>query len=318
MNGSRESSSRPGPWWVPLACLLTVGALLGLSTNLAKVASGAGLHPMTFLTWSVVGATLVLTTVNAAAGRLPRPGRRLTEYSLVSALLGVVGPNLILYSAVSEVGAGFVALSIAFPPLLTYLGALAIRLESFDGTRAAGVALALAGAAYMALLKLSLPDAPVAWILATLFAPAILAAGNLYRTVRWPPGVQADEVVPGVLVAASTLLLTAATAADVPLRVAADDRGAIFLILLQTLAFSLQYVLFFLLQKSGGPVYLSVLGSIAAVGGVPVAVLALGETPPDGLVAGTLLIAVGTLLVIRKNPSETRRLGRQAFVAGET
>jgi drug/metabolite transporter (DMT)-like permease len=291
-------------WLVPLSCLLIVGTLLGVSTNLAKVAASSGLHPLTFLTWSVVGATVLLTTTNAATGRLPRPGKRLFEYSLVSALVGVAGPNLILYNAVPKVGAGFVALSIAFPPLLTYLGALALRLEVFNTSRAIGVGLALTGAAYMAFLKFSLPDAPAAWIAATLLAPVLLAAGNIYRTVRWPSDAKPDEVVPGVLIAASILLVAASVLTDTPLGVSTDNPVAVFLILTQTMAFSVQYVLFFVLQKSGGPVYLSLLGSVAAVTGVPVAVLLLGEMPPDGLAAGSVLIALGTFLVIHKRAKQ--------------
>lgn len=294
-------------WLVPLSCLLIVGTLLGVSTNLAKVAASSGLHPLTFLTWSIVGATVLLTTTNAITGRLPRPGKRLFEYSLVSAVVGVVGPNLILYNAVPKVGASFVALSIAFPPLLTYLGALALRLESFNTSRAMGVCLALTGAAYMAFLKLSLPDAPTVWIAATLLAPVLLAAGNIYRTARWPSDVKPDEVVPGVLIASSVLLVAAAVLTGTQLGVSFEKPVAVSLILTQTLAFSVQYILFFVLQKRGGPVYLSLLGSVAAVVGVPVAVLLLGEMPPDGLAAGSVLIAIGTFLVIRKGAKRPQR-----------
>ena len=87
-----------------------------------------------------------MSTVNAVTGRLPRPGRRYMEYFVVAALVGVVAPNLLMYAAVPRVGAGFVTLSIAFAPMLTYLGALALHIERFDSFRATGVGVALAGA----------------------------------------------------------------------------------------------------------------------------------------------------------------------------
>ncbi|MEE8263288.1 MAG: hypothetical protein V3R83_12570, partial [Gammaproteobacteria bacterium] len=43
---------------VAVASLLGCGALLGLSTNLAKVANGFGIEPLPFLAWSLAGATL--------------------------------------------------------------------------------------------------------------------------------------------------------------------------------------------------------------------------------------------------------------------
>ena len=49
-----------GSRWVPLACLLVTGALLGVTTNVAKLAGDAGLAPLALLAWSVLGATGLL------------------------------------------------------------------------------------------------------------------------------------------------------------------------------------------------------------------------------------------------------------------
>ena len=54
--GCRES----GAEWVPVACLLATGALLGLSTNMAKLAGMHGLNALPFLAWSLVGGALIL------------------------------------------------------------------------------------------------------------------------------------------------------------------------------------------------------------------------------------------------------------------
>ena len=110
--------------------------------------------PLAFLAWSLVGATAVLCAVR---GTLPRVTRRTIEYFVVAAFVTVAASNPIFFSAVPVVGASFVALAIAVPPVLTYLGALALRMEPFRLTRAAGVAAALAGAAVLALFELSTP-----------------------------------------------------------------------------------------------------------------------------------------------------------------
>ena len=244
--------------------------------------------------------------MNAVTGRLPRPGRRYMEYFVVAALIGVVAPNLLMYAAVPRVGAGFVTLSIAFPPLLTYLGALALRMERFDSYRATGVGVALAGATYMAFMKFSAPNAPVLWIAATMLAPVILAVGNIYRTARWPAGARPEELVPGVLLASGVALISVGALTEVPLTVRMHKPIDIVLIVLQTGLLSAQYMLYFVLQKQGGPVLISLLGSVAAVVGVPTAVLLLDEPPPAGLAVGGIMIAIGIVLLVRHAPGMKR------------
>ena len=296
-----QKSAPSGAKWVSLVCLLATGSLLGLSANLAKLASEAALAPLPFLAWSVAGAALVLTAINLATRRLPAFTARTAEYFAVSALVSVVVPNLLFFAAVPHVGASFVALAIAFPPLFTYAGALLLRMERFDRLRALGVALALAGAALLAILKLSAPDATLVWVAAALVAPIVLAVGNLYRTLRWPQGAEPDALAPGMLLASAAMLLLAGALPGASLAVPMDSLTPLLLILAQAAAFSLQYLLFFVLQKHGGPVYLSLLGSVAAVVGVPIAVLLLGETPPQGLLFGALLIALGIGFVTRRS-----------------
>ena len=308
-----EVSSNLSPlpaWLVPFVCLLVTGALIGLSTNLAKLAAGVGLEPLAYTAWSVVGAAAVLTAVSAARRKLPPLNARTAEYFVVSGLVSVAAPNLIFFAAAPRIGAGFVALSIAFPPLFTYLGALLLGMERFRARRAAGVALALAGAALLAFFKLSEPDASAFWVILTLSTPVILAFGNLYRTARWPEGSSPDELAPGMLAASGLMLLLVGAAAGVTpqapdgfsLTVPTERAAPVLLILGQVAAFSVQYLLFFILQERGGPVYLSLLGSVAAVVGVPVAVFLLGEAVPQGLAVGGVLITLGVSLLTFGSP----------------
>ena len=288
-------------WRLPLLLLLATGALLGLSTNLAKLAGEVHLPPLSFLTWSVVGSTAVLLLVNAIRKQWTVINRRTIEYFFVSGLVGVALPNLVFFAAVPQVGASFVSLVIAFPPLFTYLGALALSMEQWQTRRALGVALALSGAALLAVYKFAEPDANSFWIIATLSGPVVLAIGNIYRTARWPEGASPTALAPGMLGASGLLLLLtgaiASTATEssslFSLSVPTDTLRPTLLILAQVVTFSLQFLLLFRLQKAGGPVYLSLLGSVGAIVGVPVAVLLLGEAWPEGLLAGGLLIAAG-------------------------
>ncbi|MCH4811072.1 DMT family transporter [Vreelandella neptunia] len=288
-------------WLAPLLYLLAGGALLGLSTNLAKLAGEMQLSALSFLFWSILGAAIILLALAAYRRNLPPLTVRSVEYYLVSAMLGVAGANLLFFSAIPHVGAGFVALIITLPPLLTYVGALTLKMERFQLLRAAGVMSALAGAFTLAFHKLSAPDADYLWILLALIGPVLLAIGNLYRTLRWPVGVSSDALAPGMLIAASLLLLGVGLLPGFSLHVPTDRSLPIVLIAVQAMVFAGQFLLLFLLQKSGGPVFLSLLGSVGAVVGVPVAILLQGETTPEGLLPGILLIGIGiTLLNIGK------------------
>lgn len=284
-------------WLGPLLCLLLGGALLGLSTNLAKLAGEMSLAPLAFLTWSIVGAAVMLLSLAIVRKTLPPLTKRTVEYYAVSALVGVAGSNFIFFSAVPHVGAGFVALIISLPPLLTYVGALALGMERFNVMRACGVVAALAGAGVLAINKLSGSSADNFWIFVALLGPVLLAIGNLYRTLRWPPGVAAAALAPGMLLAAALMLLVTGLLTDLPLHLPQTKALPLALIGAQSLVFAGQFLVLFTLQKNGGPVLLSLLGAVGALVGVPVAVLLQGEAPPPGLLWGALLIATGVALV---------------------
>ncbi|WP_220347737.1 DMT family transporter [Alkalilimnicola ehrlichii] len=288
---------RKNTWLVPLLCLLAGGTLLGLSTNLAKFAGEVQLPAAALLFWSITGAALVLLVASVWRGNTPPINARTLEYYSVSAFAGVAGANLIFFSATPHVGAGFVALIITLPPLLTYVGALAFRVERFQIVRAVGVASALAGAVVLAARKLSAPDVELFWLLLTLIGPVLLAIGNLYRTMRWPEGVSADALAPGMLMAAAAMLLAVGFLPGFSLAVPMDRSLPLILIAVQTFLFAGQFLLLFLLQKTGGPVLLSLLGSVGALVGVPVAIFLQGEAPPESLLLGAVLIGAGIALL---------------------
>lgn len=284
-------------WLTPLLCLLAGGTLMGLSTNLAKFAGQAHLTPLAFLCWSIIGAALILMVIAALRRDLPPITARTLEYYAVSALVGVAGSNLIFFTAVHHVGAGFVALIISLPPLLTYVGALALKMERFQTVRATGVVAALAGAGVLTANKLSAPEADGFWITLALVGPILLAIGNLYRTLRWPKGVSADALAPGMLIAAALMLVGAGFLPGFSLVVPMEHNLPLLLIAAQSVIFAGMFLLLFLLQKTGGPVLLSLLGSVGALVGVPVAIFLQSEAPPDGLFLGATLIATGVILL---------------------
>ena len=282
---------------LPLACLLVVGALLGLTANVVKIAVGAGWPPLAFLFWATLGAGFLLLGGAIAGRNAPRAGFRDMKYYLATGALSIALPNALLFAAVPHVGASFGAICLSLPPLLTYGLALTIGMERFRGLRAAGVAFGLIGAAALGLTKAGAGIIDPVWIFAALIGPVFVALGNIYRTIRWPPGATALSLAPGMLLAGAAFLLAylAATGANfLPL---SPDAAAFWLLAGQAIIFTATYSLYFVLQKLAGPVYLSQIGSVGAIFGAALAVFALGEPAGAALFLAACAILFGVFLV---------------------
>ncbi|ALU43565.1 DMT family transporter [Pseudoalteromonas rubra] len=273
--------------------LLGTGALLGTTTNLAKVAASMNIAALPFLMWSLMGAAIFLLSLQLFKGQSIPVNREVIKYSVFSSLLTVAGSNLILFSAIAHVGVSFVALAISLPPLLTYVFALFLGMEKACLLRSVGVILSLAGTMVLVAAKWQAPQASHTWLLLTLLGPVLLAAGNIYRTAYWPKGISPESLVPSMLVAA-TLILAAVGGLVPSLQVSLPISGStLALLAVQSLVFSGQFVLLFVLQKAGGPVFLSLTGPVAALLGIPVAVVLLNERLVPAILPSAVLIATG-------------------------
>lgn len=297
---SRPAHAPPQTSLAPIACLLAVGSLLGLTANLTKTAAGAGWPPLAFLCWSILPAGLILLGATTVLGEAP--GRRQSDvvYYFVCGLFSIALPNALGFGAVAHVGASFVSLCLALPPLLTYAAALALRMERLKAARAIGILFGLAGAATLAIAKTRSATAEPLWIIGALSSPIFITFGNIYRTLRWPTGASALSLAPGMLIAGALLTAPILALAGIPFAPNAFRSEALWLLAAQTLVFTLTYALYFVLQKIAGPVYLSQIGSVAAIVGGALAVLALGEPAGPALFAAAALILIGVVLVNRR------------------
>jgi drug/metabolite transporter (DMT)-like permease len=177
---------------------------------------------------------------------------------------------------------------------------LLLKMETLKATRALGILTGLAGAAVLGVAKARGSLADPIWIIGALASPVFISLGNIYRTLRWPPGATALSLAPGMLIFGSALLAPVLALAGVPLAPVAITRAAAWLLVGQTAIFTATYALYFVLQKLAGPVYLSQIGSVAAIFGAALAFLALGEPANAGLLIAAGLILAGVVLVNRR------------------
>ena len=282
----------------PLVLLLVVGGLLGLFTVLLEAGIAAGWHPLALLFWTLSGAGLALAGYAAAKGHRPRRDPAALAYYLGMGLLNIALPNILSGTAIVHVGASFVALCYAFPPLVTYGLALGLGIERPRLRRAAGLLLALAGAILLVAAKLSLGDAGLAWLAMALAAPVLIGAGNIFRSIAWPKGAAPLSLAPGALLAGALILPAYALGAGAPLAPPAGG-AALLLLLAGTAVFAAISGLIFTLQALAGPVYLGQVGSVGAAAGALLAAAVLGEAASPAMVVATAVVLAGVFLVNR-------------------
>ncbi|MEP3047535.1 MAG: DMT family transporter [Roseibium sp.] len=289
----------------PVILLLVVGSFLAISTVIAKAAPQFGWHPLALLQWSVLGGAVVLylatrlanarkDTSDAETGR--RLSKPLLTYMAISGLLFIT-PNMIAVVAAPKVGAGFVSLSFAFPLVLTYAFAVLIGLERLQILRAIGVLFGLAGAVSLALSGTKLSSEASLWSVFALAIPVFLAIGNIYRTLKWPKGAKPVDLALGMMAAGFLVLAALTSIAGIPVLPAGWTSGAIGLLVAQISIFALQYGLYFRLQQTAGPVYLSQIGSVAAVIGLGLGFLVFGEVPNIAKLAAVVAVGFGIVFV---------------------
>lgn len=282
------------------ALLLVTGALLAVTIIVARLAAADHAPMLWFMTLAMGGGGLVLMLAAVLTGVAHGKPGRLLPYSAGAGAFQALG-TAIAYLSVAHVGAGYVALTFAFPLLLTYVLALALGMERLAIPRALGVLVALAGGLVLGLAKFDgvRADGEAAgWVLIASSIPLVLAGGNVYRTHFWPRGASPLFLASLMLLIAAAL--TAPVAAVIEGAAALSrlwsESGLRLLVLVNIAAFASQFAAYFKLQHVAGPVYLSQIGSVAAIVGAPVAVLWLGESlPADFALAATLIVAGAVL-----------------------
>ncbi|MTH97044.1 DMT family transporter [Roseibium sp. RKSG952] len=291
-----------------LMLLLLVGAMLAVSAIFAKAAPALGWHPLILLLWSLFAASVLQLAyllrdgpgLLAASFAEKRPGatRRLLIYMLVTGVL-FAAPNAVAFAAAEHVGAGFVTLTFAFPLVLTYGLSLLLGLERLRIPRLIGVLFSLAGGGLFALGAGALNPSAGWWILLALTAPVFLTLGNLYRSTHWPAGASPRLLSAGMLTIGFGSLLALAAAMGLPLFPQHLSLAAVVVLVVQSIMFAVQYILYFQLQKQAGPVYLSQIGSVSAAFGIPLGLVLFHEVPSPVQIGALFLVLAGIMLVSR-------------------
>jgi drug/metabolite transporter (DMT)-like permease len=288
--------------------MIIVGGLLATSVLLSKIAQGHGMPMLTYLALAMSGSGVILLSTARRGVRSTAPRGQLWGYSLVAGGL-IALSNAIGYLTIHIVGAAFISLAIAFPPMVTWALSLLMGLERFSLARGLGLLIALFGGILLAAgTGRVASQATAGYILAASTIPLVLAFGNVFRTRYWPPRVDPRLLAALMLLCGGGLTFPVALWHEGPLAVSVlleTTRAGILIIAILT--FAALYLLLFHLQRVAGPVYLSQIGYVAAVIGVPAAVLLLYEPLPAGFAISAVLIALGLAIFQSRRRSGTNQ-----------
>jgi drug/metabolite transporter (DMT)-like permease len=278
--------------------LLFAGVIWGTTFSLAKIATEGGAHPLGISLWQAIfGAGLLIAFDWARRRRLPCDRSHLRFY-LTCGLLGTAIPGTLYFYAAPRLPAGVLALTIATVPMLTFAGALAVRLERLALGRIVGVVLGIVAVAMIALPESSLPDPDSApWILAAVAAAASYAGENIAIAVIRPGGTDSVTLLRGMLIAAAAMLVPVVAATGtfvIPAWPPGEVELAMFgMALINVVA----YGLFVSLVSFAGPVFASQMAYVVTLSGVFWGILVFAEAHSPWIWGALAVMVAGLTLV---------------------
>ena len=282
----------------PALLLLAVGTLLGLNFPLGKLAQAAQVPAVLWAALISLGASTLLGAWLLLRRRPVVCDAQHLRYFVITALVSYALPNLLVLAAMAHLGSGPTAMMFTLSPLFTALLSRLAGLRAPARLEYWGIAIGSGGALLVALAR-GEAGRPAAWLWVGvgLLIPLLLALGNVYRSLDWPPRADATWLAVGSHGVAALLLLAlcALTGAWRGLPALA---GVPWLAAAQVAAAVLMFPLFFRLQALGGPVLLSQIGTVGAGVGVAVGAGLLGERYPPLVWGGVALIALGIGLTV--------------------
>ena len=286
-------------WDQAFSLLLVTGALLGLTLPFSKIATGAGVPPILWafvISFGAGGVLLIVLLLRKH--RFLLTGRKL-RYFVIAAAISYAIPNLLMFSAIPHLGAGYTGIMFTLSPVITLVLSILLGVRRPNLLGVAGIVIGFAGALIVALTRGEAGQpAALFWVIIGLLIPVSLAAGNIYRTFDWPENSGPIELAVGSHLAAAAMLLVGLLFLE-GIGTFGHLSSMPQLVLAQIASASAMFVFFFRLQAVGGPVYLSQIGYVGAAVGLISGTLVLGERYQLLTWIGAAIITVGIVMTTK-------------------
>lgn len=226
---------------------------------------------------------------------LPR-GREWRDWAVLGTLNGW-GPNILVATALAEIGAGLAAMIQAAGPLVVaVLAHLLFADERLDARRAGGILVGFVGVAVL-IGPTALPSnaASLSGALLMLVVTTLYALGNVY--VRFVPGATAARLALGQQMVSGPAALALALAFGGPHAFGAAPAHGAVLLALGVVGTAMPIVLFMRLIREAGPTRAATVGYLLPVWTALLAFVFLGEAVSGREVLGGAIVLGGVALV---------------------
>ncbi|MBT8436365.1 MAG: DMT family transporter [Gammaproteobacteria bacterium] len=295
----------------PIIYLLFLGSSWGLYFSLLKIAVLSGISYVGIITLTTAGVGVGMTTIALLRGRKPEFSYRHNVFYLVCALSGYLVPMIAELLVIAHMPAGVLTLIVSMSPLATLLFAWAMKTDTINLPRVAGIVL---GA--FAIFAILLPDAHLGeavawhWLLIAIVVPVSYAVHHNFTARFWPPGSDSYQVACGEAIFASLLLVTFAGFNWQWQDVQSWNQGHSAIVFMAMIALIDIYIYFELIRLKG-PIYTSHANYFMVISGVLWGMVIFAERPSSLMwVSAALLMASLYLIGIRK-PGEDNTPAKQ-------
>ncbi len=283
---------------VPLALLVMLGVMWGLSLSLGKIATIAGVHPLGLVLWQAGLAACIVLGLCAARGRLRWLSLRHLRYYVGCGLLSIVIPAGAIYTAAPHIPAGVLAILVTTVPMVTYLLALGMRLETFSPVRVAGILLGFIAVLMIVGPRASLPAPDMTgWVLVAMVAPVCYGLVNVFIARFRPENSDSTTLAAGALGAAALIVAPVALLSGNAHMIGPPwdvvDLAVVGLPMITGIA----HAVMFELIRMSGPVFFSQVGYLVTAAGVLWGMAIFGERHSPWVWAALVLMFAGLALV---------------------
>ncbi len=279
----------------PLPPLFLLGAIWGTTPVFVKHLGALGWPPLSIAAWAAFGSALMLLAVCRMRGlRVPLTRAHLRHYA-VSGLFGLALANLVGFTSLQHVPAGFFSLLVPLSPMLTVLGAAALGMERATRRRLLGTALGLAGVLLAMSPGAALPDtSALPWAFVAALTPVCYAASNLMAVRLAPRGTPALALATGAMVAGGVQV---AVLAAVTGQLSVPGWQGAPVSVAQAAFAAAAFMLYFRSLGAHGGVVTSQTGYIVTLTGIAWGWMLFGERPGWLTIPAAALVFAGLALV---------------------
>lgn len=284
--------------------IVLLGSLWGVTPVFVKHLGSVGWPPLMIAVFGAAGSAVILLALCRLRGlRVPADARHLRYYA-VSGLFGMALANLVGFTSLQHIPAGFFSLLVPLSPMLTVTAAAAIGAERATPRRVAGTAMGLAGVLLAMAPGAALPDrAALGWAMIAALTPVCYATANLVAVRLAPPGTPAPALATGTLATAAVQVAIFAVLLG-QFRVPPLEGRPVSA--LQILVMAAAFLLWFRCLARLGSVLTSQTGYVITVTGMGWGWLMFGERPGMLTIPAVALVLAGLALVTLPGRGVTR------------